>query len=77
MKIISQITRERIHIITTIIAEAVANLITAVFYFTVLVPFSFIAKAIDDPLQKQSKTTVGWLQRDAIPNDIEKARRQG
>lgn len=77
MKSTIQLAQERVHIITAIITDVITTLIAWLFYFTVFIPFSLIAKAIDDPLQTQSAESINWLQRTPIPSDLDKARRQG
>lgn len=72
-----KLARERVGIITAIIGEVVGSLLAIIFYFTFLIPFALITKLSSDHLQRHVSGNQFWLQREAISNELEKAKRQG
>jgi hypothetical protein len=72
---IVQIAWERLKVIASIVGDAQAQAIATLFYFTIMIPFGLISRFSTDPLQSKSKTQ--WLEREAVPTDLEAAKRQG
>lgn len=75
MREIVQIAWERLKVIASIVGDVQAQVIATLFYFTIIVPFGLISRFSSDPLQIKSKAQ--WLEREAVPNDLEAAKRQG
>jgi hypothetical protein len=74
---ILQLLWSRFKIIAAIIGDVQARMIMTVFYYTILVPFGFIAHFFIKPLEVQTSGTPQWLERPPIPSDLETAKRQG
>jgi len=72
-----KLARERLAVIASIIGEFIGSLIAVLFYWTFFIPFSLISRAGEDPLRRKISGDVYWLDRDPIPNDLKKAKRQG
>ena len=72
---ILRLARERFNLIAAVIGDAQGRAILTTFYYTVLVPFSLLARSSGDTLQLRGKPT--WLDRDAVPDDIDSALDQG
>jgi hypothetical protein len=66
----------RFKIIAAIIGDIQGRVISTLFYFTILVPFSLIARVATDPLHVRDRKPA-WLERAAISDSLEDARRQG
>ena len=71
------LARERLAIIAAIIGDFVGGFFALSFYFTVLIPFSLIARHRDDALQRHPATNSNWLEREPVPNSLDQAKRQG
>lgn len=75
----------RFQVIQGVVSDANARAIAILFYFTILVPFGLGYRIFADPFgeadasDNDNTVTVGqaWHPRDAVPNDMESARRQG
>ncbi|MEL6269416.1 MAG: hypothetical protein AAFU54_11655 [Chloroflexota bacterium] len=72
-----KLARERLAVITGIIGEFLGSFIAIVFYWTFFVPFSLISRAGEDPLRRKIEGNAFWLERDPVPGDLEKAKKQG
>ncbi len=78
MREIIDLAWDRFRIITTIIGDVQGRLIASLFYFTILVPFGLASRIFSDPLGiKRTSTTTSWLDRPAIAEELEAAKRQG
>lgn len=75
MRSVFNIAWERFTIISSVVSDASARLVSLVFYFTILVPFGIASRIFSDPLHKNDNP--GWLNRDPVPNDVDSARQQG
>lgn len=81
-----EIAWHRFQLIQSVVSDANARIIGILFYFTILLPFGIGYSLTSDPLMEKEtigsngkKTNVGqaWHKREAVPNDLETARRQG
>jgi len=75
---IIQLAWNRFKIITAIIGDVQGRLIATLFYFTILVPFGVMSRLLSDPLRL--KTLAGdfsWLDRPAVPEELDAAQKQG
>lgn len=83
MRDIFDVAWHRFSIISSIISDANARMISVIFYFTILVPFGIGSSLLSDPLRR--KTTSGnmahpglaWVDRDPVPTDLDSAKQQG
>lgn len=75
MKSIFSTAWHRFGIISSIISDTNARAIAVFFYFTFLMPFGIGSALFTDPLHIKEKPQ--WLDRHAVPNDLESAREQG
>jgi hypothetical protein len=66
---------KRFGLVAAIIGEGQGRVILSAFYFTILVPFALISRAVTDPLHV--KDAPSWINREPIPTDIESAQQQG
>jgi len=73
---ILQIAWDRFKVVAAIVGDAQARVIATLFYFTILAPFGIISRFSTDPLQLHNKPST-WLDRPAVPNELEIAKRQG
>jgi len=76
LKALFDVAWHRFTIITSVIADAQARIISTLFYFTIFVPFGIASTLFTDPLRRKIQGT-SWLKRDAVPTDIDSAREQG
>lgn len=76
----------RFNVIQSIVSDANARIIAVLFYFTILLPFGIGYSLTSDPFNqekvvgangKESNTGQAWHEREAVPTDLESARRQG
>jgi len=81
-----QVAWQRFNVISSIIGDTNARVISVLFYFTILVPFGIGSVMLTDPLRKKTITDeqgnrknvgLAWLDRDPVPTDIDSARLQG
>ncbi|MEL6403398.1 MAG: hypothetical protein AAFV98_02510 [Chloroflexota bacterium] len=85
MQTIWDIAWHRFQVIQGVVSDASARTIAILFYFTIMVPFGVAYRMTADPFGEAEATdggntvTVGqaWHPREAVPNDMESARRQG
>lgn len=78
MREILSLMWNRLGIISSIVGEVVGSIIATVFYFTILAPFGLISRLSTDPMNLKSTTNdPHWLERPAVPAEIEAAKRQG
>lgn len=66
----------RFKIIAAVIGDIQGRVISTLFYFTILVPFSLIARVATDPLHVRDRHPA-WIERTPLQNTLEEARRQG
>lgn len=76
MRDIWRLAWDRFNLIGTIIGDVQGRVLITAFYFTILIPFGLGSRLLSDPLRQRTSETV-WLERDAVPADLESARRQG
>ena len=77
----------RFNIITSIIGDANARIISTLFYFTILAPFGLASRLMSDPMRQKTITDentgqqrhagLEWATREPVPTDIDSARQQG
>lgn len=78
MKEIIYLAWERFKIITAIIGDVQGRVIATLFYFTILLPFGVASHAFSDPLRlKLTSPKPEWLDRAAVSEELEAAKRQG
>lgn len=82
MQSIWDIAWHRFNLIQTIVSDATARLISVLFYFTILPLFGIGYALTADPFnQKQGadgkQLARAWHEREAIPTDLDSAKRQG
>lgn len=85
MQSIWDVAWHRFRVIQGVVSDANARAITILFYFTLLVPFGIGYRLLADPFGEApatddtNKVTVGqaWHPREAVPTDLDTARRQG
>lgn len=86
MRDIFDVAWHRFSIISSIISDANARIISVLFYFTILVPFGIGSTLLSDPLRRKVTRAVdgsiqhpglAWIDRDPVPNDLDSARQQG
>ena len=79
MKAIFRLAWERFSLLTTIIGDVQGRIIAIGFYFTILVPFGILSRLFSDPLhlKKPSSNASFWLERPAVPDDLDSAQQQG
>jgi hypothetical protein len=70
---------ERFSLLTSIIGEVQGRIIAVGFYFTILLPFGVLSRLFSDPLhlKKPSNTASFWIERPAVPTDLDSAQQQG
>lgn len=70
---------ERFNLIASIIGDVQGRVIAVTFYFTILMPFGIGSRLFSDPLRLKaySGESSSWLERPAVPNDIDSAKEQG
>lgn len=56
--------------------DFLARVVLTAFYFTILVPFAFIAKAVRDPLGQKLQPGAFWTTHADYATDLDIARRQ-
>ncbi|MFN2115248.1 MAG: hypothetical protein ACK2T6_06010 [Anaerolineae bacterium] len=59
-----------------LLGDAIARVAMTVFYFTVFVPFAFVARSAGDPLGLRTVTPPYWKAVEPADDTIEAARRQ-
>lgn len=67
----------RFRVISSVIGDVNANIISIAFYFTILMPFGLVYTLFADPLRRKHFGQTAWLEREAVPTDIQSARQQG
>jgi hypothetical protein len=73
---IFQIAWKRFNLIALVMGDVNGRVIITVFYFTILLPFGIISRLLTDPLRQRDQTA-HWLDRPAVPEDVDSARLQG
>lgn len=69
---------ERFKVITSVVGDINARVISWLFYFTILVPFALISRFTGDPLRTHiEKQPSYWMDRTLVPTDLDSAKRQG
>ncbi len=76
MSAIFQLAFDRFKIVAGIVGDAQGRIIATLFYFTILVPFGLIARFLTDPMRLKD-TSVQWLEREPVSNEIDAAKLQG
>lgn len=71
------LTWNRMKVIAAIIGDLQAQFVVTFFYYTLLVPFGLIARYSGDTLRLHSDGPSHWASREAVPSDLEAAKRQG
>lgn len=86
MRELWDIAWHRFNIISSVVGDANARVISVLFYFTILVPFGIGSRLMSDPMRikpvqkadgKSYPAGHEWAKRDPIPTDIDSARLQG
>ncbi len=67
---------DRLQIIGRSNGEYVARAVTFVMYYTVLIPFAFIARYLVDPLETRRVVGTRWRSRKDVATSLEDARSQ-
>ncbi|MEM7028075.1 MAG: hypothetical protein AAF629_00680 [Chloroflexota bacterium] len=57
-------------------ANIFGRIIITIFYFTIMLPFSIGVTLLGDPLKLKVHADHHWLDREALSDDLESARRQ-
>lgn len=73
-KELTSLAWQRFKIIAAIVGEAQSQIITTLFYFTLLVPFALIARLSPEALRPPVPR---WHERPQSDNQLRDARRQG
>lgn len=75
MREIIRIAWDRFNLIGSIIGDVQSRVLVTAFYFTILVPFGIGSRLFSDPLRRSEDSR--WLERPAVPDDLDSARQQG
>lgn len=75
MNDLTKIAWHRFGIITSIIGDMNARIISVLFYFTILVPFGIGSRLLSDPMRLKGEPI--WLDREPVPTDLNSAKQQG
>jgi hypothetical protein len=67
---------KRLGIISSIVGDTVARVISVLFYCTILVPFGLGSRLFSDPLRLHQPQAV-WLAREPLSHELEAAKQQG
>jgi hypothetical protein len=73
---IFQIAWKRFNTIALVMGDVQGRIIITAFYFTILLPFGIGSRLFSDPLRQRDRRAL-WLERAAVPEDLESARQQG
>ena len=76
MKAIFRIAWDRLNLIAAIMGDVQGRVIMTVIYFTILVPFGIGSRLFSDPLHIK-QASAQWIERPAVPTDLDSARDQG
>ncbi|MCL4254616.1 MAG: hypothetical protein KJ043_12665 [Anaerolineae bacterium] len=70
---------ERFNVIGSVLGDVQGKVIAQVLYFTILVPFGVGSRLFIDPMAIRGKDrlTTTWVERPAVPSDLNSAREQG
>lgn len=74
-KTLFNVAWHRFSIITSVVSDATARIVSVLFYFTLLVPFGIVSRLFSDALDTNGSAQ--WLDREPVPNDIDSAKLQG
>lgn len=75
MRTLFETAWQRFNVISSVVGDASAGVISTLFYFTVLVPFGIGSVLFSDPLRRKQDPT--WLEREPVPTDVASAKQQG
>jgi hypothetical protein len=75
MRELMQIAWHRFNVISGVVSDTSARVVSTLFYFTVLVPFGIGSVFFSDPMR--TKEDAAWLDREPVPTDIDSAKQQG
>ncbi len=73
---IFQIAWKRFNLVALVIGDVQGRIIITAFYFTILLPFGIASRLLTDPLRQRDQRVL-WLDRPAVPEDVDSARLQG
>jgi len=70
---------ERFNIIGSVLGDVQGKVIARILYFTILVPFGIGSRLLIDPMviRGKNRLTATWVERPAVPSDLNSAREQG